>query len=444
MGKGGQGEASRPEARRPLQEFSWEEIEKKTERDCRWLVIEGDVYNITNWAYRHPGGSKVITHYAGQDATDAFKAFHNDLSYVKKFMKAIHIGTLKEDEKKVKPIEEDFRELRVTAEKMGLFKPSVTFFTLVLLHILVLDWAAWAVLYYLGTGWGPYLLSLAIITTVEAQVGWNQHDYGHLSVCKTSSWNHILHYITFGIIKGASPKWWNHLHYQHHAKPNVMDKDPDVRLEALFVVGDTMPVEVAKKKKKEDSMPYNWQNYYFFLIGPPLLFPVYFQIMLFKFIFSRKAWMDLAMVMVFFAKLIYLYVPLLGWGGTIVYYFTFRCLESHWFTWVAQSNHIPMDISRDAALPWLQLQLGATCNVTPGWFNDWFTGHLNFQIEHHLFPTMPRHNLYKIAPLVRSVCEKHNIPYIVKPLGTAFADIVRSLKHSGELWESTYNAFHSG
>ena len=69
MGKGGQGEASRPEARRPLQEFSWEEIEKKTERDCRWLVIEGDVYNITNWAYKHPGGSKVITHYAGQDAT---------------------------------------------------------------------------------------------------------------------------------------------------------------------------------------------------------------------------------------------------------------------------------------------------------------------------------------------------------------------------------------
>ena len=44
---------------------------------------------------------------------------------------------------------------------------------------------------------------------------------------------------------------------------------------------------------------------------------------------------------------------------------------------------------------------------------------------HSLFPTMPRHNLYKIAPLVKSLCEKHNIPYIVKPLGTAFADIVR-------------------
>ncbi|KAG8131113.1 putative Fatty acid desaturase 1 protein, partial [Naja naja] len=48
--------------------------------------------------------------------------------------------------------------------------------------------------------------------------------------------------------------------------------------------------------------------------------------------------------------------------------------------------------------------LSATCNVDHSWFNDWFTGHLNFQIEHHLFPTMPRHNYYKVAPLVKSLC----------------------------------------
>lgn len=443
MGKGGQGEASGDVGLgREMKEFEWSEVEKKTDRECRWLVIDDEVYNITSWSYRHPGGSKVIAHYAGQDATDAFKAFHNDLSYVKKFMKPIHIGSIKPQQRKVKSIEEDFRELRTTAEKMGLFKPSVLFYTLVLIHILVLEWAAWAVMAYWGTGWGPCLLSLALMTTVQAQVGWNQHDFGHLSVFNSTWWNHALHLVTFGIIKGASPAWWNHMHYQHHAKPNVMDKDPDIRLEALFVVGDQMPVEVAKKQK-EGGMPYNWQNYYFFLIGPPLLFPVYFQIMLFRFIFLRKKWIDLAAVMIFFAKYIYLYVPLLGWGQATVFYFTFRCLESHWFTWVAQSNHIPMSVEHDKALPWLQLQLHATCNVTKSWFNDWFTGHLNFQIEHHLFPTMPRHNLYKMAPLVKSVCEKHDIPYVVKPLGQAFADIVRSLKTSGDLWQETYNTFHA-
>jgi len=46
------------------------------------------------------------------------------------------------------------------------------------------------------------------------------------------------------------------------------------------------------------------------------------------------------------------------------------------------------------------LQVNATCNVEGGRFNDWFTGHLNYQIEHHLFPTMPRHNYSTVAPLV--------------------------------------------
>ena len=59
-----------------------------------------------------------------------------------------------------------------------------------------------------------------------------------------------------------------------------------------------------------------------------------------------------------------------------------RCLESHWFVWVSQSNHLPMTIEHDRQVTWLEMQLSATCNVEKSLFNDWFTGHLNFQIEH--------------------------------------------------------------
>jgi fatty acid desaturase len=86
--------------------------------------------------------------------------------------------------------------------------------------------------------------------------------------------------------------------------------------------------------------------------------------------------------------------------------------------------------------------LHATCDIEKSQFNDWFTGHLNFQIEHHLFPTMPRHNLYKIQPLVRALCEKHRVPYQVKTLSEAFADIVRSLRHSGEVWLAYRDAYN--
>ncbi|XP_056013481.1 acyl-CoA 6-desaturase-like isoform X4 [Ostrea edulis] len=389
MGKGG----------KQMSTYSFEEVSKHDKQDDRWIIINHEVYNITNWARRHPGGSKVIGHYAGQDATDAFRAFHNNLDQVQKYLLPIHIGSVQKGEVNVNySLEKDFRDLRQTAEKMDLFKPSYLFFFVHLAHILAMEVMAYFTLYYFGTGWIPFLVSVCLYATVQAQCGWLQHDFGHMSVFKNPTLDHLVHFLTMGFTKGASPSWWNHMHYQHHAKPNVMGKDPDVRVDQLFVVGERMPVEVAKSNKS--SMPYNQQHKYFFLIGPPLLFPVYFQFMLFRHIFTRRLWKDFIVVMAFYVKFFYLYTNILGLGWTLVYYEIMRVLESHWFTWVSQSNHIPMDIDRDTAEPWIKLQLKATCDIEQSFFNDWFTGHLNFQIEH------------------------------------------QSLKHSGELWEATLHAHH--
>ena len=42
----------------------------------------------------------------------------------------------------------------------------------------------------------------------------------------------------------------------------------------------------------------------------------------------------------------------------------FRIIESHWFVWVSQSNHIPMEIDYDKERPWLSLQVGSCINYT--------------------------------------------------------------------------------
>ncbi|XP_033728460.1 acyl-CoA 6-desaturase-like [Pecten maximus] len=419
--------------------LTWREVQGHNKPDDKWLVIDGQVYNITKWAGRHPGGSRVISHYAGQDATEAFKAFHNDLATVKKFLSPIHVGNVEDYRQSC--LDDDFRTLCETVKKKGYYEPSYIFFLVMMVQVFVLESLSYLVMAYFGTGWVPYLISLVCAAAVQAQAGWIQHDFGHLSVFKNSTLDHLIQYYLMGIVKGASPHWWNHLHFQHHAKPNVINKDPDVAMDKLFVIGEVMPVQVAKTRRK--FMPFNLQHRYFFLIGPPLLFPVYFQFMLFRHIYTRRLPVDLALVMIYFFKYFYLFTPMLGLGGAIVFYFMMRCLESHWFTWVTQSNHIPMNIDNDQALHWMKLQMQATCDIQKSVFNDWFTGHLNFQIEHHLFPTMPRHNLYKVAPLVQSLCKKHDIKYEVKPLWTAFKDIVRCLKHSGALWEGTYNAYHS-
>ncbi len=70
------------------------------------------------------------------------------------------------------------------------------------------------------------------------------HDFGHLSVFPKSSWNHALEKIYSGLITGVSAEWWNYMHFQHHCKPNIIDKDPDTRVEPLFVVGDKIPIRV--------------------------------------------------------------------------------------------------------------------------------------------------------------------------------------------------------
>lgn len=61
------------EGERSLRLFTWEEIGQRNGRGSaaqeRWLVIERKVYDISKFYRRHPGGSRVISHYAGQDAT---------------------------------------------------------------------------------------------------------------------------------------------------------------------------------------------------------------------------------------------------------------------------------------------------------------------------------------------------------------------------------------
>uniref|UniRef100_A0A8C3G704 acyl-CoA (8-3)-desaturase n=1 Tax=Cyclopterus lumpus TaxID=8103 RepID=A0A8C3G704_CYCLU len=409
--------------------YTWEEVQSHCNRNDQWLVIDRKVYNITQWAKRHPGGIRVISHYAGEDATEAFTAFHPDLKFVRKFLKPLLIGELAATEPsqdRNKNVRSDFHTLRAKAEREGLFQARPLFFCLHLGHILLLEALAWLIIWIWGTSWTLTFLSAVMLATAQLQAGWLQHDFGHLSVFKKSSWNHVLHKFAIGHLKGASANWWNHRHYQHHAKPNIFSKDPDVNMLHVFVVGATQPVEYGIKKIK--YMPYHYQHQYFFLVGPPLLIPVYFHIQIIRTMISRHDWVDLAWSLSYYLRYLSpcLVLPCI------------RFLESNWFVWVTQMNHLPMNIDHDKHQDWLSMQLHATCNIEQSPFNDWFSGHLNFQIEHHLFPTMPRHNYHVVAPQVRALCEKHGVPYQVKTMWRGLADVFMSLKNSGDLWLDAY------
>ncbi|XP_063412479.1 acyl-CoA 6-desaturase-like [Mytilus trossulus] len=427
---------SSPNAKRYI---SLDEVKKHNQPDDRWLLIENKVYNITNWAKKHPGGGKILGHFSGQDATDAWRAFHNDKDYVKKFMKALYVGDLERPEESLTELKSDFRELRKHVEDSGMLKTQPWFYALHLAHIILLEVFAYCLVSYYGGGLYTFIAAAIILAVAQAQAGWTQHDYGHNSVFPSHKMNKIFHHIVIGHIKGASSHWWNFRHFQHHAKPNVGKKDPDVDFPYLLLLGENFPVTWGKQKK--GFMPYNQQQNYFFLTMPPLLLPLYFHFENILFVFKRRDWVDLLMTVSFFGRYFYLYTQFWGAWGVFGFYMFVRFLESHWFVWVTQMSHISMKIDIEQDNDWFTSQLISTCNVHQGLFNDWFTGHLNFQIEHHLFPTMPRHNLHKVAPLVKSLCKKHNIEYISLPLFGAFARLVTSLKKSGELW---YDSYYNG
>jgi len=230
----------------------------------------------------------------------------------------------------------------------------------------------------------------------------------------------------------------------------VIRLDPDVKMAYFFLIGDAMPKMWGEKKKGHQL--YRWQHLYWFLVAPPALLPVYFHIEVIARVVKKRDWGEGGWILSFFGRWWALGAPLfagaegsVGYGMlvTVAFYFWIRMIESHWFVWVTQMSHLSMEVDyHKTALdhkPWFESQLATTCNVEQSSFNDWFTGHLNFQIEHHLFPTMPRHNLYLVAPRIRALCEKHGLKYESKTLYRAFADIVVMLQKSGELWHEAYH-----
>ncbi|XP_077914033.1 fatty acid desaturase 3 isoform X3 [Halichoerus grypus] len=411
VGEPGEGPAQ-PGA--PLPTFRWEQIRQHNLPGDKWLVIERRVYDISRWAQRHPGGSRLIGHHGAEDATDAFHAFHQDLNFVRKFLQPLLIGELapeepSQDGPQDAQLVEDFRALRQAAEDMELFEAKPAFFALLLGHILAMEVLAWLLIYLFGPGWVPSTLAALVLATSQAQCWCLQHDLGHTSVFRKSQWNHVAQQFVMGQLKGFSAHWWNFRHFQHHAKPNIFHKDPDVTVAPVFLLGESS-IEYGKKKRR--YLPYNHQHLYFFLIGPPLLTLVNFEVENLAYMLVCMQWADLLWAASFYSRFFLCYSPFYGLPGALLLFVAVSWQPPA--TWSPRSS-----LTGSAGTSTSRL---STTHTLPA----------------SLFPTMPRHNYRRVAPLVKALCAKHGLNYEVKPFLTALVDIIGSLKKSGDVWLEAY------
>jgi linoleoyl-CoA desaturase len=76
---------------------------------------------------------------------------------------------------------------------------------------------------------------------------------------------------------------------------------------------------------------------------------------------------------------------------------------------------------------WYLRQLLGSCNLDGSPLFHLLSGHLSFQIEHHLFPDLPSNRYHEIAPRVRAVCERYGLPYNTGPLGRQYRSVARKI-----------------
>ena len=103
-------------------------------------------------------------------------------------------------------------------------------------------------------------------------------------------------------------------------------------------------------------------------------------------------------------------------------------------------NHIGMPIvPTTVKLDFLSKQVRTSRNIRGGWWATALMGGLNYQIEHHLFPSMPRPHLRRTRQLVRAYCAHHDVPYTETTLFQAYGAVVGYLNQVGLAARDPFN-----
>ncbi len=119
----------------------------------------------------------------------------------------------------------------------------------------------------------------------------------------------------------------------------------------------------------------------------------------------------------------------LGVGGGLLFAAVHQLLLGLYLGGAFLPNHCGMTVLKPGdQMDFLPRQVITARNLRASRVTDYFFGPLGCQIEHHLFPAMPRHNLREAGPIVRRVCEEQGIAYYETSPWEAFCQVYRHLR----------------
>jgi fatty acid desaturase len=326
-----------------------------------------------------------------------------------------------------------FRELRDIISKEGLLKPHDRSFYA---HCLVVLALCPPLLYMLLETSGVMFAFAAIFAGITTGwIGHLGHDSGHGQAPKHSKkMRRIMQLVLGNYLLGFSSAWWVQKHTLHHKSPNNPD-DPDINFALL-----AFSKEQAQEKPKTHFRQFLLRNQWWifcFLIPFQAINARWSSIRFLGNNWGKKnkgfnSWAEalgIAVYFVVYASFLY-YLGL--YEGT-VFLVLHQATHGVYNGVVFATNHKGMKMYLASETPtFLELQIETSRNVTAPsylmWLLTWMQGGLNYQVEHHLFPTMPRANLKKAAPIVKEFCQEHGIAYYATGVFRSYYEVFHNFK----------------
>lgn len=252
------------------------------------------------------------------------------------------------------------------------------------------------------------MLDAIFIAFASTQVAMLGHDVGHRQGFRGRKSNKWARFIFGGVLLGISTSWWTNKHNQHHATPNHLELDPDIQFPMIVFA----PSQIASRSAKLRPL-IAFQAFVFAALLPLQAMNMRrTSIQYLKSGKSPRAKLEAFGMLLHFVLYVALLTQLPGVGTAIAFFFVHQAAFGLYNSSVFASNHKGMAvIEDDTRLDFLREQVLTARNVNGGLFIDFWTGGLNYQIEHHLFPTMPRCNLKKAQPIVERFCKERGVEY---------------------------------
>ncbi|GAA0144519.1 oxidoreductase [Lithospermum erythrorhizon] len=412
--------------------ISTDELKNHDKAGDLWISIQGRVYDVSDWLKDHPGGDFPLLSLAGQEVTDAFVAYHPASTWqnLDKFFNGYYLK-----EYRVSEVSKDYRKLVFEFSKMGLFdkKGHIVFVTMLFIAML-LTMSVYGVLFCEGVL--AHLISGFLVGIFWMQFGWVGHDVGHYSGMFSSS--RVALIVAANCISGISIGWWKWNHNAHHIACNSLEYDPDIQYVPFLVVSSkffsSLTSHFYEKTLTFDSLSrffVSHQHWTYFPVMCSARLNMFVQsliMLLSKKNVSHRGQELLGLIM-FWMWYSLLVSCLPNWGERIMF-----IVASHSVTGIQQLmfsfNHFSSNVyvGKPGGNDWFEKQTSGSLDIScPSWM-DWFHGGTQFQIEHHLFPRLPRYHLRRVSPLVMELCKKHNLSYNCASFYEAYKRTFKTLR----------------